>query len=58
MALGSYNRLPLTIRQRILPPEPITNSEKRQTLTKLEQIVQHRLITTDIPPQMRTSKVK
>lgn len=54
---GSYDRLPLTIRQRILPPEPITPLERKQTLTRLEQIIQHRLVTSELPPQMRTSRV-
>lgn len=54
---GSYDRLPMTIRQRILPPEPITALERKQTLTRLEQIIQHRLVTTELPPQMRTSRV-
>ncbi|KAB7504808.1 Mediator of RNA polymerase II transcription subunit 14 [Armadillidium nasatum] len=58
LTTGSYNRLPLTVRQRILPPEPMTLSEKRQTLSKLEQIVQHRLVTTELPPQMRTTKIE
>ncbi|KAG7153507.1 Mediator of RNA polymerase II transcription subunit 14-like [Homarus americanus] len=44
LTTGSYDRLPMTIRQRILPPEPITALERKQTLTRLEQIVQHRLI--------------
>ncbi|MCL4130058.1 UNVERIFIED_CONTAM: hypothetical protein GTU68_032438, partial [Idotea baltica] len=58
LTTGSYNRLPLTIRQRILPQDPITLSEKKQTLSKLEQIVQHRLVTAELPPQMRTSKME
>lgn len=58
LTTGSYDRLPLTIRQRILPPEPITALERKQTLTRLEQIIQHRLVTTELPPQMRTSRIE
>ncbi|XP_071549261.1 mediator of RNA polymerase II transcription subunit 14 [Panulirus ornatus] len=58
LTTGSYDRLPLTIRQRILLPEPITPMERKQTLTRLEQIIQHRLVTSELPPQMRTSRIE
>ncbi|XP_069951708.1 mediator of RNA polymerase II transcription subunit 14-like isoform X2 [Cherax quadricarinatus] len=58
LTTGSYDRLPLTIRQRILPPEPVTALERKQTLARLEQIIQHRLVTSELPPQMRTSRIE
>ncbi|KAF2357663.1 Mediator complex subunit Med14 [Trinorchestia longiramus] len=58
LTTGTYDRLPLSIRQRILSPDPMTSSEKRATLTRLEQIIQHRLVTATLPHQMRTTKVE
>ncbi|XP_064090575.1 mediator of RNA polymerase II transcription subunit 14-like [Macrobrachium nipponense] len=58
LTTGTYDRLPMTIRQRILPPDPITAIERKQTLTRLEQIVRHRLVTFELPPQMRTLRIE
>jgi mediator of RNA polymerase II transcription subunit 14 len=38
MTTGTYSRLPTTIRDRIIPPDPITPSEKKTTLQKLSQV--------------------
>uniref|UniRef100_A0AAY4EDR9 Mediator of RNA polymerase II transcription subunit 14 n=1 Tax=Denticeps clupeoides TaxID=299321 RepID=A0AAY4EDR9_9TELE len=37
---------------KIIPPDPITKSEKQATLNQLNQILRHRLVTTDLPPQL------
>ena len=42
---------------RIVPPDPITPQEKYQTLTRLDQIIQHRLVTNDLPPKMRKLRI-
>ncbi|XP_068186008.1 mediator of RNA polymerase II transcription subunit 14 isoform X1 [Antennarius striatus] len=52
LTTGSYPRLPTCIRDKIIPPDPITKSEKQTTLSQLNQILQHRLVTTDLPPQL------
>lgn len=57
LTTGTYSRLPAVIRERIVPPDPITPSERRQTLLRLNQVIQHRLVTSDIRPQMRNLKV-
>lgn len=57
MTTGSYKRLPTCIRDRIVPPSPITLQEKRQTLLRLNQIIQHRLVIGNLLPQMRNFKV-
>lgn len=54
---GTYNRLPTCIRERIVPPDPITVQEKRQTLQRLNQVIQHRLVTGKLMPQLREFKV-
>lgn len=37
---------------KIIPPDPITKAEKQTTLRQLNQILRHRLVTTDLPPQL------
>uniref|UniRef100_A0A671NW32 Mediator of RNA polymerase II transcription subunit 14 n=1 Tax=Sinocyclocheilus anshuiensis TaxID=1608454 RepID=A0A671NW32_9TELE len=52
LTTGSYPRLPTCIRDKIIPPDPITKAEKQTTLNQLNQILRHRLVTTDLPPQL------
>ncbi|XP_034279725.1 mediator of RNA polymerase II transcription subunit 14 isoform X6 [Pantherophis guttatus] len=52
LTTGSYSRLPTCIRDKIIPPDPITKIEKQTTLHQLNQILRHRLVTTDLPPQL------
>uniref|UniRef100_A0A3Q3N2I9 Mediator of RNA polymerase II transcription subunit 14 n=1 Tax=Labrus bergylta TaxID=56723 RepID=A0A3Q3N2I9_9LABR len=52
LTTGSYPRLPTCIRDKIIPPDPITKTEKQTTLSQLNQILRHRLVTTDLPPQL------
>lgn len=40
-----------------MPSEPITPAEKRITLLKLNQVIQHRLVSSNLLPQMRTLNV-
>ncbi|XP_055842956.1 mediator of RNA polymerase II transcription subunit 14 isoform X2 [Episyrphus balteatus] len=58
LTTGTYNRLPACIRERIVPPDPITPIEKKQTLLRLNQVIQHRLVTGKLLPQMRDFKIK
>jgi len=48
----------LLSKDRIVPPDPITSSERRSTLLRLNQVIQHRLVTGNLLPQMRNLKVK
>ena len=57
LTTGTYSRLPLCIRDRIVPPDPISSSEKRVTLLRLNQVIQQRLVMDDLIPQMRNLKV-
>jgi hypothetical protein len=57
LTTGTYGRLPACIREKIVPPDPITNSEKRNTLLRLNQVIQHRLVTGNLQPQMKNLKV-
>lgn len=42
---------------KIVPPDAITPAEKRQTLHRLTQVIQYRLVASDLPQQMRKLKV-
>lgn len=37
---------------RIIPADPITGSERIKTLKRLDQVIQQRLVTSKLPPQM------
>lgn len=54
LTTGSFNRLPTCIREKIVPPDPITTSEKKSTLQRLNQVIQHRLVTGNLLPQMKS----
>ncbi|EEB11666.1 CRSP complex subunit, putative [Pediculus humanus corporis] len=57
LTTGTYSRLPACIRDRIVPPDPITSSERKNTLERLNQVIQHRLVTGNLLPQMRNLKI-
>ncbi len=50
-------RVPRCIRDRIVPPEPITLAEKRKVLLQLNQVIEQRLVTSDLPLQMRNLSI-
>ncbi|KAI4496983.1 hypothetical protein M0802_007931 [Mischocyttarus mexicanus] len=58
LTTGTYSRLPACIKERIVPPDPITPAEKRSTLQRLNQVIQHRLVTGNLLPQMRNLKIE
>ena len=45
------------LKDRIVAADPITPQEKRQTLMRLNQIIEHRLVTNLLPPQMRRLRI-
>ncbi|XP_011505329.1 PREDICTED: mediator of RNA polymerase II transcription subunit 14 [Ceratosolen solmsi marchali] len=57
LTTGSYNRLPACIREKIVPPDPITITEKRSTLQRLNQVIQHRLVIGNLLPQMKNLEI-
>lgn len=58
LTLGTYSRMPTCVRDRIVPPDPITIEEKRSTLSRLNHIIEQRLSTSKIHPSMRNLKVE
>lgn len=58
MTTGTFKRLPTCIKDRIVPCDPITPAEKKSTLQRLSQVIQHRLVTGKLLPQMRDIKIE
>ncbi|WAR07451.1 MED14-like protein [Mya arenaria] len=58
LTLGTYPRLPTCIREKIVPPDPITSSEKKQVLQRLNQVIQYRLVSSELPKHMRKLKIE
>ncbi|XP_060525569.1 mediator of RNA polymerase II transcription subunit 14 [Cylas formicarius] len=58
LTTGTYGRLPSCIREKIVPPDPITPQEKRNTLLRINQVIQHRLVTGNLLPQMKNLKIE
>lgn len=58
LTLGTYSRLPTCVRERIVPPDPITPAEKKATLLRLNQIIQQRLVTCTLPAKMRNLRIE
>lgn len=57
LTTGSYNRLPLCIKENLVKPDPIQPDEVESTLARLNQVIQHRLVTSNLLPQMRKFKI-
>ena len=53
LTTGSYSRLPRCLSERIIPPTAITTQEKKTTLLRLNQVIENRLVNSNIPLQMR-----
>lgn len=58
LTTGTYNKLPACIKEKIVPADPITPAEEKLTLNRLDQVIQHRLVTGNLIPQMRKFKVE
>lgn len=58
LTTGSYNRLPLCIKDNLVKPDPIQAQEVDATLARLNQVIQHRLVTGNLLPQMRKFKIE
>lgn len=58
LTLGTYSRMPTCVRDRIVPPDPITLEEKRATFARLNHIIEQRLSTSNIHSSMRNLKIE
>ncbi|XP_022095205.1 mediator of RNA polymerase II transcription subunit 14-like [Acanthaster planci] len=52
LTTGQYRRMPTCIKEKIVPPDPISQNEKASVLQRLNQIIQHRLVTSKLPSQL------
>ena len=50
--INLYYCLIFFLQDRIIPTDPIAGSEKLKTLKRLDQVIQQRLVTSKLPPQM------
>ena len=41
------------VKERIVPPDPINAKDKEETLKRLDQIIEYRLVTSELPLHMR-----
>lgn len=57
LTTGNYGRLPICIKDRLLPIKALTNYDQKHTLRRLNQAILHRLVTDKLIPQMRDFKV-
>lgn len=57
LTTGSYNRLPLCIKENLVKPDPILPHEVDATLARLNQVIQHRLVTGNLLPQLKKFKI-
>eukprot|EP00794_Sanderia_malayensis_P011033 gene11033-12197_t len=51
LTTGSFNRLPKCIKERIVPPDPISLSDKKKTIKRLNEVIQNRLAMSKLPSQ-------
>lgn len=58
LTLGTYSRMPTCVRDRIIPPDPISLEDKRATLARLDHIIEQRLSRSEIHPSMRNLKIE
>jgi mediator of RNA polymerase II transcription subunit 14 len=58
LTTGSYNRLPLCIKENLVKPDPILPHEIDSTLARLNQVIQHRLVTGNLLPQLKKFKIE
>lgn len=52
LTTGSYPRLPHCIKEKIIPSRVILPSEKRRVVARLSQLIEYRIVTTDMPTNM------
>jgi len=57
LTTGDYSRLPRCIKERIIKETALTPVEKRNTMLRLNQVIEHRIVNSKIPLQMRNLSV-
>ena len=57
MTTGSYPRLPTCIRDRIIPPAPLSVSEKKLAYELLEEVIRFSLTRENLPECMQVTSI-
>jgi mediator of RNA polymerase II transcription subunit 14 len=57
LTTGTYSRLPTCIKEKIIPPDPITPEQTLKTLDKLNHLIQQRLVATTVPQPLQKLQV-
>ena len=58
ITLGTYPRLPSIINKYIMPPEKITEDQRKEVLDTLNRIIQCRLALSEMPSQLKNFKIQ
>ena len=58
LTTGSYPDLPRAIKDRYVPPEPISTGEKAETLRRLNQVIKCRLVSSELPPRINDFEIE
>ena len=54
---GTYSRIPLCIKDKIIPSLTLTDKEKSDTLSKLTSLIEQRLVLSKIPIKYKTIEI-
>ena len=57
LVTGTYSRLPLCIKDKIIPSLTLTDKEKTDTLNKLTSLIEQRLVLSKIPIKYKNIEI-
>lgn len=57
LSSGSYSRLPSCIRERTVPPAPLSAPEQQEAFSLIECALRRRLLQESIPEPMRVTSI-
>lgn len=57
LVTGKYSRLPLCIKDKIIPSLTLTDKEKTETLNKLTNLIEQRLVLSKIPIKYKNIEI-
>ena len=58
LTTGTYPDLPRAIKDRYVPPEPLSPEGKEKTLIRLDQVIKCRLVSCSLPPRITDFRVQ
>ena len=57
LSTGTYPRLPTCIKERIIPPLPLTDGEKTMAYSLIDVAIRRRLVTETVPSNMTVESI-